>query len=270
MTVADYWQDLIDNDLVSTVPAVDRRVEQRLQLRRGLDLELRRLGCQLDRHAARPTRPASGRSRRPRSGRPATRPPATGAARRSPSSRAPSTSYEAAKFALWLNTSDEALTSLNETANHLPRDQGRARAAGAARRASSSTAARRSTTSSPRRPAQVNPDFVWGPTMTQTYADVSDGFKAAVSGDGTLADALDAGPGVDDRGPRGAVDPGREVSSIVRAADAGPRVGVRGAVACAAASRHGRSAPSPSSADGALYAGDTPGSRDIYGKSARA
>jgi multiple sugar transport system substrate-binding protein len=26
--------------------------------------------------------------------------------------------------------------------------------------------------------------------MTQTYADVSDGFKAAASGDGTLGDAL--------------------------------------------------------------------------------
>ena len=37
---------------------------------------------------------------------------------------------------------------------------------------------------------EVNPDFVWGPTMTQTYADVSDGFKAAIAGDGTLADAL--------------------------------------------------------------------------------
>jgi multiple sugar transport system substrate-binding protein len=41
--------------------------------------------------------------------------------------------------------------------------------------------------------AQVNPDFVWGPTMTQTYADVADGFKAAASGDGTLLDALTAG-----------------------------------------------------------------------------
>jgi multiple sugar transport system substrate-binding protein len=29
--------------------------------------------------------------------------------------------------------------------------------------------------------------------MTQTYADVSDGFKAAISGDGTLADALAEG-----------------------------------------------------------------------------
>ncbi|MFE7845869.1 ABC transporter substrate-binding protein [Microbacterium sp. NPDC057407] len=97
--------------------------------------------------------------------------------------------YEAAKFALWLNTSEEALTSLNETAAIYP-----------------------ATTAGLQLPAlqegvefygdqaiyevfaeaagEVNPDFVWGPTMTQTYADVSDGFKAAVSGSGTLADAL--------------------------------------------------------------------------------
>jgi multiple sugar transport system substrate-binding protein len=36
----------------------------------------------------------------------------------------------------------------------------------------------------------VKPDFTWGPTMTQTYTDASDGFKAAVSGKGTLLDAL--------------------------------------------------------------------------------
>jgi multiple sugar transport system substrate-binding protein len=38
--------------------------------------------------------------------------------------------------------------------------------------------------------AQVKPDFTWGPTMTQTYASASDGFKAAVSGQGTLLKAL--------------------------------------------------------------------------------
>ena len=39
---------------------------------------------------------------------------------------------------------------------------------------------------------QVNPDFVWGPTMTQTYADVSDGFQKAVTGQGTLLEALES------------------------------------------------------------------------------
>jgi len=100
--------------------------------------------------------------------------------------------YEASKFALWLNTSDESLTLLNKSANIYP-----------------------ATTEGLKLPSlqegvefyggqkiydvfadaatQVNPDFVWGPTMTQTYADVSDGFKAAVTGDGTLFDALTEG-----------------------------------------------------------------------------
>ena len=100
--------------------------------------------------------------------------------------------YEAAKFALWLNTSEEALTSLNKTAQIYP-----------------------ATTAGLELPVlkegvefyggqpiydvfaqaaqQVSPNFVWGPTMTQTYADVSDGFKAAVSGSGTLGDALQSG-----------------------------------------------------------------------------
>ncbi|MEJ3405735.1 extracellular solute-binding protein [Rathayibacter sp. YIM 133350] len=100
--------------------------------------------------------------------------------------------YEAAKFALWLNTSDEALTALNKSANiypattdglNLPSLQegvdfyGGQKIYDVFKQAAT----------------QVNPEFVWGPTMTQTYADVSDGFKAAASGQGTLFDALQKG-----------------------------------------------------------------------------
>jgi len=102
--------------------------------------------------------------------------------------------YEAAQFALWLNTSEEALTGLIEAANLYP-----------------------ATTQGAQLPAlsqgvdfyggqpiydvfaeaseQVSPDFVWGPTMTQVYNDVSDGFSQAITGDGTLSEALKSAEG---------------------------------------------------------------------------
>jgi len=39
----------------------------------------------------------------------------------------------------------------------------------------------------------INPDFTWGPTMTQTYSDVGDGFGQVLGGTGTLSDALKTG-----------------------------------------------------------------------------
>lgn len=99
--------------------------------------------------------------------------------------------YEAAKFALWLNTSDEALTALNESANiypatteglTLPSLQEGVEFYGGQKIYDVFAEAA----------AQVNPDFVWGPTMTQTYADVSDGFQKAATGQGTLFEALEA------------------------------------------------------------------------------
>ena len=97
--------------------------------------------------------------------------------------------YEAAKFALWLNTSDEALTLLNKAANLYPATTAGAKlpalAAGVpffGGQAIYDVFAKAS--------SEVSPTFTWGPTMTQVYADASDGFKAAVSGKGTLLDAL--------------------------------------------------------------------------------
>ncbi|KGM12295.1 ABC transporter substrate-binding protein [Cellulomonas carbonis] len=97
--------------------------------------------------------------------------------------------YEAAKFALWLNTSEEALTLLNEAANlypattegqQLPALQEGVEFYGGQEIYQVFTEAG----------ATVPGDFTWGPTMTQVYNDVSDGFSGAVSGSGTLADAL--------------------------------------------------------------------------------
>ena len=100
--------------------------------------------------------------------------------------------YEATKFALWLNTSDEALTALAEAANLYPATtagldlpvyaEGVEFYGGQKIYDIFADAA-----------TQVSPDFAWGPTMTQTYSDVSDGFKAAVSGSGTLLDAIEKG-----------------------------------------------------------------------------
>jgi len=100
--------------------------------------------------------------------------------------------YEAAKFALWLNTSDESLTMLNKSANLYP----------AAKSGLVLPALKEGVPFYGDQPiydvfatasAEVSPDFIWGPTMTQTYNDVSDGFKGAVSGQGTLAEALKVG-----------------------------------------------------------------------------
>jgi multiple sugar transport system substrate-binding protein len=97
--------------------------------------------------------------------------------------------YEAAQFALWLNTSEEALTLLNAKANLYPATKTGASLPALAQGVKFygdqkiyDVFAEAS--------AQVAPDFTWGPTMTATYANASDGFKAAVSGTGTLNDAL--------------------------------------------------------------------------------
>ena len=100
--------------------------------------------------------------------------------------------YEAAKFALWLNTSEDALTSLNTSAQIYP-----ATSAGldlpVLKEGVEFYGGQKIYDVFAEAATQVNPDFVWGPTMTQTYADVSDGFKAAASGSGTLLDALTTG-----------------------------------------------------------------------------
>jgi len=98
---------------------------------------------------------------------------------------------EASKFLVWLNTSTESLEALNKEANLYP--------------ASTTGADLPALTSGVEfygdqaiyedfaKAAENIQPFTWGPTMTQTYSDISDGFGAAASGDGTLLDALKSG-----------------------------------------------------------------------------
>ncbi|MBC7308169.1 MAG: extracellular solute-binding protein [Dietzia sp.] len=100
--------------------------------------------------------------------------------------------YEAAQFALWLNTSEEALNALIDAANLYP-----ATKAGIELPALSEGVefygGQEIYEVFREAGEKVSPDFVWGPTMTQVYNDVSDGFSSAVNGQGTLGDALESG-----------------------------------------------------------------------------
>jgi multiple sugar transport system substrate-binding protein len=97
--------------------------------------------------------------------------------------------YEAAQFAIWLNTSEEALTLLNEKANLYPATKTGGSLA-ALSKGVDFYGGQKIYDIFAQAATEVTPDFTWGPTMTSTYATASDGFKAAVSGSGTLADAL--------------------------------------------------------------------------------
>lgn len=99
--------------------------------------------------------------------------------------------YEATKFALWLNTSEEALTLLNEAANLYPATT-EGQQLPALQEGVEFYGGQDIYTVFTEAGATVPGDFVWGPTMTQVYNDVADGFSSAVSGDGTLAEALES------------------------------------------------------------------------------
>jgi len=188
--VADYWQGLLDDDLVSTVPAWTTEWDNAYNSGQAWTWVSAVWGANSIASGAPDT-----------AGKWAVAPMpqweegGTAAGNWGGSStavfRGTEHLYEATKFALWLNTSQEALTILNEQANLYPATKdgltlpvlqegvdfyGGQKIYDVFAEAS----------------GQVDPDFVWGPTMTQVYNDVSDGLKEAATGQGTVPDALAA------------------------------------------------------------------------------
>lgn len=190
-TVADYWQDLIDEDLVSTVPAWTTEWDNAYNTGAAWTWNSAVWGANSIASGAPDTAGKWAVAPLPqwKAGESA-------AGNWGGSSTAVFTGskhpYEAAKFALWLNTSEEALTMLNTSANIYPATKAGLKlpvlTEGVEFYGGQSIYDVFAAAS-----AEVSPDFAWGPTMTQTYNDVSDGFKTAVSGNGTLFDALKKG-----------------------------------------------------------------------------
>ena len=99
--------------------------------------------------------------------------------------------YEAAKFAMWLNTDPQSLAILNDLGGLYPASkkgldlpalqQGVPFYSGEKVFDVFKTAS-----------GEVNTDFTWGPVMTDTYRFMQDGFSKALNGEGTLSGALDA------------------------------------------------------------------------------
>ena len=189
--VADYWQDLIDEDLVSTVPTWTTEWDNAYNSSAAWTWNSAVWGANSIASGAPDTAGKWAVAKAPQweAGDSA-------AGNWGGSSTAVFTGskhpYEASKFALWLNTSDEALTMLNKSANNYP----------ATKEGLNLPVLKEGVDFYGGQPiydvfaeasSEVSEDFAWGPTMTQTYNDVSDGFKAAVSGDGTLLDALTKG-----------------------------------------------------------------------------
>jgi multiple sugar transport system substrate-binding protein len=96
---------------------------------------------------------------------------------------------EAAKFALWLNTAPEALTSLVKTQGIYPAAKDGANLP-ALSKPSPYFGGQNQFDIFKSAANAVDPNWIWGPSMTQTYADLTNGFGQAVTGKGTIDQAL--------------------------------------------------------------------------------
>ena len=104
-----------------------------------------------------------------------------------------STEYpaEAAEFALWLNTDPEALAMANELGGLYPAAENRSDIE-ALQGGVEFYGGQEVFEVFGEAAGQVDNEFTWGPTMTDTYTAMSDGFTSALNGQGTLSEALSA------------------------------------------------------------------------------
>ena len=98
--------------------------------------------------------------------------------------------YEATQFALWLNTSPESLEILNKEGGLYPATKN-GNELPALQQPSEFFGGENIFEVFGQAGAQVDEEFAWGPTMTQTYSDLADGFGRALNGGGTLGEAVD-------------------------------------------------------------------------------
>jgi multiple sugar transport system substrate-binding protein len=96
---------------------------------------------------------------------------------------------EAAQFAMWLNTDPEALEILNREGGLYPATQAGLELP-ALQEPSEFFGGQNIFEVFQQASTQVDESFTWGPTMTSTYSDLADGFGRALNGRGTLPEAV--------------------------------------------------------------------------------
>jgi multiple sugar transport system substrate-binding protein len=98
--------------------------------------------------------------------------------------------YEAAKFAVWAESSLPANALSNKNGGQFPATTTGETDLPALKQPSPYYGGQVIWPQFQQAAKGVDPNFLWGPTMTQTYADLANGLSAAVNGNGTLTDAL--------------------------------------------------------------------------------
>ena len=187
--VADYWQKLIDEDLVNTTPGLSDVQWQALNTGKEWSI----IGAAWTTKLLESSAPDT-------TGKWAVAPmPQWEAGGTAAGNWGGSTAvvfkdsehpYEAAQFATWAFGDMEALTLNNKNGGQYPATIEGQESLPALTEGLPFYGDQKVWEVFAEASAGVDPSFQWGPTMTQTYSDLADGIGRAVNGDGTLADAL--------------------------------------------------------------------------------